>query len=351
MAFLHVPKVSIKGVSACVPGKILENNKYSGFSNDESETIIAATGIERHRIADKNICTSDLCFNAAEKLVSDLNWIKSDIDCLVFVSQTPDYIIPATSCLLQKRLGLKEEIFVLDISLGCSGWVYGLQVLGSLLSFGTLKKGLLLVGDTTLKFCSPEDKSTFPIFGDAGTATALEYDDLNPGFNFHSATDGSNYEALMIPDGGFRNQVSEFSFKMDEIKPGITRNRLNVIMEGLKILSFSITKAPQSIKMLSEEFGIDLRMVDYFVLHQANKFINERIRNKLNLPVEKVPYSLKNYGNTGPGTIPLTMVTEIRHDLRDNRRNIIACGFGVGLSWGSVQFCTDRIICPEIIEI
>lgn len=351
MAFLHVPNVGIKGISACVPKDILENKQYSGFASDEADNIIAAIGIERHRIAGKDVCSSDLCFHAAEKLINELNWVKSDIDCLVFVSQTPDYILPATSCLLQKRLGLKEEVIAFDIALGCSGWIYGSQVLSSLLSHGYLKKGLLLVGDTTLKFCSPEDKSTFPLFGDAGTVTALEYDDSDPGFKFHTATDGNGYEAIFIPDGGFRNQVSDSSFNMVEIKPGIKRNRLQVILDGMNVLTFSITRAPESINMLSEKFNIDLRQIDYFLLHQANKFINERIRNKLKLPVEKVPYSLKNYGNTGPGTIPLTMVTEISQDLRNSRRNIIASGFGVGLSWGSVQFFTENIVCPEIIEI
>jgi 3-oxoacyl-[acyl-carrier-protein] synthase-3 len=351
MAFLPVQNVGIRGISACVPKDILENKKYSGFAKGESEAIIAAIGIERHRIASLDICSSDLCFHAAEKLISDLNWIKSEIDCLVFVSQTPDYILPATSCLLQSRLGLKEDIIAFDIPLGCSGWIYGLEVLASLLSHGTLKKGLLLAGDTTLKFCSSEDKSTFPLFGDAGTATALEYDHSGPGFKFHSGTDGKGFDAILIPEGGFRNPVSESSFKKVEIKPGIKRNRLQVILEGMKVLSFSISKAPESINKLAANFGIDLSQVDYLVLHQANQFINERIRNKLNLPVEKVPYSLKNYGNTGPGSIPLTMITELSQDLANNKRSIIACGFGVGLSWGTVHFVSDRIVCPEIIEI
>lgn len=351
MAFLHIPHVDIKGISACVPKTVLDNKQYSGFASGESETIITAIGIERHRMAGKHICASDLCFHAAEKLINNLNWVKSDIDCLIFVSQTPDYILPATSCLLQNRLGLKEDVIALDISLGCSGWIYGLQVLASLLSHGYLNKGLLLVGDTTLKFCSPEDKSTFPLFGDAGTATALEYDNSALGFKFHSATNGNGYDAIIIPDGGFRNQVSDSSFKMIEIKPGIKRNRLQVILNGMNVLSFSISKAPESIKMLSEKFEIDLQEIDYFLFHQANLFINERIRSKLNLPARKVPSSLKNYGNTGPATIPLTMVTEIGQDLCNYKRNIIACGFGVGLSWGSVQFYAKNIICSEIIEI
>jgi 3-oxoacyl-[acyl-carrier-protein] synthase III len=351
MAFLHIPDVRLTGLSACVPGRILENSQYPGFTTEEAQKFIASTGVERHRIAEKNVCTSDLCCHAAERLIADLRWAKDEIDCLIFVTQTPDYILPATSCLLQERLGLKEGIFVLDISLGCTGWVYGLQVLSSLLSYGQLKKGLLLVGDTMLKPCSIEDKSTFPLFGDAGTATALEYSREAEGFRFHNATDGKGYEAIIITDGGYRNEVKPSSFEMVEIEPGIKRNRLQTILDGMNVFSFGISKAPESVNQLSGKFGIDLYQVDYFLFHQANLFMNEKIRKKLKLPAEKVPYSLKNFGNTSSATIPLTMVTEIGNDLKATYRSIIACGFGVGLSWGTVQFFTNKIVCSEIIEI
>jgi 3-oxoacyl-[acyl-carrier-protein] synthase-3 len=350
MAFLHIPNVSMKGLSACVPERILENKLYPGYATiEEAEMIMAAIGIERRRISDLNVCTSDLCCTAAERLINDLKWDKSKIDCLIFVTQTPDYILPATSCSLQNRLGLKEDTFVLDISLGCSGWIYGLKVLSSLLSHGYMRRGLLLVGETLSKICSPEDKSTYPLFGDAGTATAIEFKDGSPGFKFHTATDGRGYKDLIIYDGGYRNQVSASSLEMFEIKPGIKRNKLHMVLDGMNILSFSISRAPESIIQISEKFGIGLEAVDYFLFHQANLFINERIRNKLKLPIEKVPYSLRNYGNTGSATIPLTMITEIGHDLRNNKRDIIACGFGGGLSWGSAHFFTEGIICSELI--
>lgn len=351
MAFLEIPNVSIKGLSACVPKSVLENKHYRGFLADEADKIIETIGIERRRIAGEEICASDLCFHAAEKLISDMNWDRSDIDCLVLITQTPDYTVPPTSYLLQKRLGLKEEVFLLDITQGCSGWVYGLQVISSLLSHGSMKKGLLLAGDTLLRFCSPEDKTTWPLFGDAGTVTALEYDSAGKGFVFHAAADGGKYDAIIIPGGGYRNRLSVTSFEQFEIKPGIKRNSLHVILDGMNVFSFSISRAPETVLKLSERYNIDLHGIDYFLFHQANFFMNERIRIKLKLPAEKVPYSLRNYGNTGPATIPLTMVSEISQDLQAKKMSIIACGFGVGLSWGSVQFDTDRIICSDIIEI
>ena len=351
MAFLHVPNVSIKGLSSCVPKKILENKHYEGFVENERDEILKAIGVEQRRVAVQEVCASDLCFHAAEKLITDLKWEKSDIDCVVMVTQTPDYIFPGTSFLLQNRLGLKEDIFLLDITQGCSGWIYGLQVLSSLLSHGSFRNGLLLAGDTLLKFCSPKDKTTFPLFGDAGTATALVYDTNSEGFKFHTSADGSRFKSIIIPDGGYRNQVSLSSFEESEFSPGVRRNRLQVVLDGMNVFSFSIKRAPETILKLSERYGLDLEKVDYFIFHQANFFMNERIRNKLKLPAEKVPYSLKNYGNTGPATIPLTMVSEISRDLQNKNMNIIACGFGVGLSWGSVQFFTEGVVCSEIIEI
>lgn len=351
MSFLHVQKVSVRGVSTCVPKTIFENSQYTGFSEDEALKFISTTGVVRKRIASPETCTSDLCLAAAEKLIDDLKWAKDEIDCLIFVTQTPDFILPATSCLLQTRLGLTENVFALEISLGCSGWIYGLQVISSLLSHGQLKKGLLLVGDTTLKPCSSEDKSTYPLFGDAGTATALEYDEDSTGLDFHFATDGTGYDSIIIPDGGYRNSVSAESFKMNEIEPGIRRNKLQTVLDGMNVFSFGITKAPESINRLASHFNIELEKVDYFLFHQANFFMNEKIRKKLKLPVEKVPYSLNNFGNTSSATIPLTMCTEISNKLSNSKNKIIACGFGVGLSWGSVYFEASNIICSELVEI
>lgn len=351
MAFIHIPDVRLAGVAACVPKTIIETSEFAGFREDEAEKFISSTGVKKRRIADKNTTTSDLCLKAAERLIYDLKWSCDEIDCLIFVTQTPDYILPATSCILQDRLKLRQDVFALDISLGCSGWIFGLQVITSLLSHGQLKKGLLLVGDTTLKPCSPEDKSTYPLFGDAGTATALEFKNNVSGFKFHTATDGTGFEAIIIPDGGYRNETHMSSFEMMEFEPGIKRNRLQTVLDGMSVFSFGISRAPESVRLLKEKYEIDLDQVDFFLFHQANLFMNEKIRKKLKIPPEKVPYSLNNYGNTSSATIPLTIVTEIKDAVTDNLKNIVACGFGVGLSWGTVQFFTDGIICSELLEI
>ncbi|MBA4323047.1 MAG: ketoacyl-ACP synthase III, partial [Odoribacter sp.] len=175
MAFSKNNDVTIRGVAACVPKRIVENRDYPCFLEGEYEKFVASVGIERRRVVENDVCTSDLCFTAAEKLIMDLGWSKSDIDLLIFVSHTADYKLPATSCILQNRLQLPVGCMTLDISLGCSGYVHGLKVISSLLSSGGMKKGLLLAGNTQSSYASFEDKSVYPLFADAGTATALEF--------------------------------------------------------------------------------------------------------------------------------------------------------------------------------
>jgi len=353
MAFQAVQNVAIRGISACVP-KFRENNRNLDLFGDQIETerFIGATGVEyRHLVKDSDLCSSDLCYNAALKLIEELNWKTEEIDCLIFVSQTPDYILPASACILQNRLGLPQDCYAMDISLGCSGWVYGLSTIASLLANGTMKKGLLLVGDTTSVTKSPEDKSTYPLFGDAGTATAIEYEKSADPMVFHLGTDGRGYEAIIIPDGGFRSFYNDKSFVKEEIEPGIIRHRLHSILNGPAVFTFGISKAPKSVRAVLEHFGIDKDTIDYFVFHQANLYMNEKIRTKLRIESEKVPYSLSEYGNTSSASIPLTLVANLSSELKVNSLKLLACAFGVGLSWASVVFTASEVVCPEVIEV
>ena len=220
MAIFNIPNIVIAGVSACVPRTIERNRDSALLDEDEKEKLIASIGVEEKRVADDRTATSDLCFEAAEQLIADLEWNKADIEVLIFVSQTPDYILPATSCILQERLGLSQECYAVDISLGCSGWVYGLSTIASIMSAGQLHKGLLLVGDTAMKLGSSLDKSYFPLFGDAGTVTALEYEAGNRGMTFHTATDGSGKEAILIPEGGYRIPFNTSTLRLQNVGGG-----------------------------------------------------------------------------------------------------------------------------------
>lgn len=348
MAFLKVKNVAVKGISACVPtntDRIEDIYRWPG-----KESFLNTIGIYGRRRANEGVTSSDLCVEAAERLITELGWNKDEIESLIFVSQTPDYLQPATSAIVQNRLGLPETCFAIDISLGCSGWVYAMSVLTALMSSGTIKKGLLLAGDTTTKLISSEDKSVWPLFGDAGTATALEYDSDADPIRYIFNTDGNGAETIMIKDGGARNPFCEESLKYIDYGDDKIRNGMQTGLDGMDVFSFGITKAPKSVKQLCERFEIDMEGIDIFTFHQANMMMNEMIRKKLKIPAEKCPYCMAEFGNTSCASIPLTLVAKERGRLEKEKLRHIACGFGVGLSWGTINFTTNKICVPELIE-
>jgi len=352
MSYQQISNIRIDGIAACVPSRCEENSTLNLFnSSDEYEKFVATTGIERRHVVEPGMCTSDLCFAAAEKLLSELQWDRTEIECLIFVSQTPDYKLPATACILQSRLGLSKECMSFDIALGCSGWIYGLTTISSILSASHIQKGLLLVGDTVTVTKSPLDKSTYPLFGDAGTATAVSYNKDAADIRACLYTDGANYEAIMIEDGGCRNPVNPASFEITEYENGVKRNKLQSILDGTSVFTFGISKAPQCVNNLIEHFTIEKDSIDYFIFHQANMLMNEKIRTKLKLPEEKVPYILKDFGNSSSASIPLTIVVTLKELAGDSTLKMIACGFGVGLSWGAIAFELEKIVCCKLIEL
>jgi 3-oxoacyl-[acyl-carrier-protein] synthase-3 len=352
MAYQKIKQVRISGIAACVPGKSEENKSLSFFSRPgDYERFVATTGIERRRLAEAGVCTSDLCYVAAQKLIDELGWEKSEIGCLVFVTQTPDYVLPATSCILQERLGLSKDTMAMDISLGCSGWVYGLTTIASLVAQGSMRKALLLVGDTVSVTKSSKDKTTYPMFGDAGTATALEFDPEAPDIDACLFTDGGRHEVIMIRDGGYRHPFSSDSLVEREYENGGIRNNLQSYLDGTSVFTFGISQAPQCVSRLLSHCGIAGNDVDLYVFHQANLLMNEKIRMKMKIPPEKVPYVLKDFGNTSSASIPLALVVKEAAALRSRSLQIVACGFGVGLSWGAVHFKTDSVVCCDLLEL
>ncbi len=351
MAFLTVNNISIKGMAATVPASFEKNMDYDWISITEREMLVKTTGIEKRHIASDAICTSDMCMASAEKLITDLKIDKDDIEILIFVSQSPDYFLPATSIILQDKLGLKKTTLAFDIQLGCSGYVYGLSVIGSLMANGKLKKGLLLVGDKSSFSQSKKDKSTYPIFSDAGTATLLQYDENAETMHFNLQSDGSGHQAIIIPDGGVRSPWNKNSDDVVKIEEGIERSRRNLVIDGVEVFNFSIREAPLNVKDLLEKTGTTIDDYEYFIFHQANKLMNETIRKKLKLTPEKVPYSLNEFGNTSSASIPLTIVSQIGEILKDKKSKMVFSAFGVGLSWASMNITLDHIHCPKLIVI
>ena len=350
MALLSVPAVRVAGLSAAVPRNRVNNADYGWISKKERESLIKNIGVETRRVAEKGVTTADLCVPAAEKLIGELGWDRKEIELLVFVSQSRDYLVPTTACIVQDRLGLSHNCMAYDVGLGCSGYVYGLSLTASMMQTGIIRKALLMVGDISTLTTSYRDKSTYPLFGDAGTVTALEYVPGAPSMEFNLQTDGSGYDALIIRDGGARHEMSRKSFDFKQYGKGIHRSRLHLELNGIEVFNFSLREVVPNINTLLKHANRTLADVDFVVFHQANRLINETLRKMLRLEKEKVPYSIRDYGNTSGASVPLTMVTELSEQLRGGRVRFMLTAFGVGLSWGSVLLETDRIVCPPLIE-
>lgn len=350
MAFLEINNVSIKGFSACVPKKVEENRDLPFYGPGEAESVIAATGIERRHIALDDVTASDLCVKAAEVLIGDLGWEKTSIDLLAFVTQNPDYLNQPNSFVCHDRLDLGENTMCLDFFHGCPGWVVALSSVLSMMQNGRVKRALLMAGDTASKEQSANNREERPLFGDAGTVTALEFDEYASTIKFNIGTNSKDGRAITHLEGGFRNP-----YTLDSLKKLLDR-RAGILpidedgdkMDSMDVFGFAITKAPKSVKRLCSEYDINIEEIDKLVLHQANKLIMLNIAKRLKVPMEKVPLGLRNFGNTTSASIPLSIVSECADDLRRKKQKILACGFGTGLAWGSVYFETDNVICSNI---
>lgn len=344
MALLEFKNVRIAGISAGVPKNVISNLEATDISKDyDAAAFVETTGVKERRFGDYT--ASDLSFAAAEKLINDLGWEKSEIDALIFVSQHADYILPATACTLQERLGLSKQCYAMDIALGCSGWVYGLSSVCALVSNGGIKKALLLCGDAKRRA-----KFDDALFGYAGTATALVYDETANSIKFELGTDGSGFDAIITLDGGARNQFTPESLIPEDVE-GRMQNRLQSRMKGMDVFSFAITTVPKSIKKMAANYGFDYNEYDYLLLHQANKKINDYIAKKLKFTEEKVPSCLYNFGNTSSASIPLTIVTQLKGKVENKPTKFLCCGFGVGLSWGTVAIDSENIVISDLVEV
>ena len=339
-------------MSAAVPKHIIKNREYTKvFSAQEANEIVDKTGIEERRFADAETCSSDLCFAAAEKLIADNNINREEIDLLVFISQTPDYRMPATSCTLQHRLGLPNSTIAFDITLGCSAFIYGLSVVYGMMERSGLRKALLLDGETRSKVYSPRDRRSAFLFGDGGVAALIERDPKFGKSTFSMNTDGSRADLIMIPAGGYRKMSSAETVVekvIDEF--GNMRSEEQGYMRGGDVFNFVIREIPRDIKNTVAFAGKDMEYFDYVVFHQANNFINSYISKKMKLTPGKIPSTIAKFGNTSSVSVPLTIVSELQ-DKMDGKKELLLTAFGVGMTWatGIVPFVDCKI--SEIVEV
>jgi 3-oxoacyl-[acyl-carrier-protein] synthase-3 len=352
MAVSKISGVRITGIACAVPEKrqtlmddVLE------FSREEIEKISKNTGVMHRHISPEGMCTSDLCHAASEKLFEELDIDRESIDALIFVSQTPDYFLPATSCVLQFRLNLTTDCAAFDVNLGCSGYPYGIWLASNLIFSGSAKKVLLLAGDTCNYKVSNLDRGSALLFGDAGTATILESCDKAEQMTFVLGTDGSGCNNLIIPAGSFRNPSTEVTRTSNERENGNIRSDENLYMNGAEIFTFTLRVVAPMVKTLLKESGSAIEDIDYFVMHQANSFILKHLTKKLKLPSEKVPIAMENFGNTSSASIPMTLKDALSTMLKNEDLRLVLAGFGVGYSWAAVELQLNKIVMPDLVLV
>lgn len=352
MAILTFNGVGITALSAAIPQHTIHNYEYTEFfPADQVKDVVDKIGIYERRFADQETCSSDLCYAAAEKLFEDNNINREEIDLLIFISQTPDYRMPATSVILQHRLKLSESCIAFDINLGCSAFLYGLSVAYSMMQTGKIRKALILDGETRSKVYSPKDRRSAFIFGDGGIAALIECNNKFSYSWFSLNSDGSRSDLIMIPAGGYRHMSSTETLKekiVDEY--GNIRSDEQGYMRGGDVFNFVIREIPKDIKKTLQYACKTQDDFNFIVLHQANNFINSYITKKMKLNPEKIPSSISKFGNTSSVSLPLTIVSELKDKLQGENLLLLSA-FGVGMTWGTgiVPFVDCKI--SNIVEV
>lgn len=329
-------KASIRDIAAYLPETVLDNAALAGmYEGWSAEKIESKTGIAERRISDPNELSSDMAVKAGEALFARGSCEPADIDYILLCTQSPDYFLPTTACLVQDRLGIPTSAGALDFNLGCSGYIYGLGLAKGLVETGQAKKVLLITSETYSKFIHPMDRSVRAIFGDAAAATlieAIESNDERIG-PFLYGTDGRGAPNLIVPTGGIREPQTEESGKAVDDGTGSIRSRDNIYMNGPEIFTFTIKTVPAAVNLLLQKAACTVEEVDRFVFHQANAYMLQHLQKKCGIPADRFPIKMKSCGNTVSSTIPL-VIQELREsgELRPGM-NLMLVGFGVGYSW------------------
>lgn len=331
--------VAIDAIATYLPEHILEMDSLKDLFGEENVKVVQnATGIERVHVAAPEQTASDECFEAAELLLEKEHIDRSTIDGLVFVSQTFDHIAPATSIILQGRLGLSQDTVCFDTSFGCSGYINGVFQAASMISSGACKRVLLLAGDTTTKMVNKKDRPHVMVFGDCGSATLLSYCE-GKDMSVHICSNGDEYKTVIVPAGGFRMPCSDETKKEFSDENGNIRTLENLAMDGDAVFNFIVHCGQDSIKKMLEYTGWNKDDVDFYALHQATKFTLSYLRKRLKISPDKAPINIANYGNTGPTTIPLALTDVCNNENGMDSsafKKVIMSAYGVGLSWGTI---------------
>jgi len=315
-----------------LPETVITNDDLAKeFPEWSSDKIEKKIGIRERHIVKEDETALDLALITGKKILK--NYDKDKIDFLLFCTQSPEYYLPSGACILQDRLGLKTDIGALDYNLGCSGFVYGLAMAKSLINSNIAKNILLITSETYTKHIHPKDKSNRTIFGDAAAAVIIEKSEKEQIGEFVLGTDGSGYKNLIVPNGGLRNRYDINSLEIDD-DSGSIRTDNNLYMNGPDIFNFTIKAVPNVVAETLEKNNTTLEEIDYIIFHQANKYMNEYLRKKINIPKDKFYLNLLHTGNTVSATIPIAIKDCLDNNIIKKGDKILIVGFGVGYSWG-----------------
>jgi 3-oxoacyl-[acyl-carrier-protein] synthase-3 len=343
MAVTQTRAGKIRAICSSVPERVFDNlTETTAFDPKEVEKVVRMAGVRRRYVASDRICSSDLCATAAKRLLDHLEWDPKSIDALIFVTQTQDYLLPSTACLVQHWLGLADGCAAFDVGLGCSGYPYGLWLASMMVSTGGFKRVLMLHGETPTRFSDKSDRSVALLFGDAGSATAVEAepDDGPTPWWFSLHTDGSGWRDLIIEGGGFRDR-----FPADPKKNFVSMN-------GAGIFNFAIRAVPSVIEETLVASSTDSATIDYFILHQSNLFIMRHLAQKMKIPQDKIPLSIQEFGSAGGPSIALTITQGKLTRPSDRALRLLLVGYGVGLSWGTalVSLAPDAVLDHVVVS-
>ena len=355
--------IKVSGMSLVLPPKeisIFDELQYYGNSEKKAERAHKMAGFWKRRVADSDVTSADLGVQAAENLISSMSLDKASIEAMVFVVQQPDYFGPCTSYAMHNRLGLSKNCYVTDLVQGCVGWCFGLLTAFQMVASGTFKSVLLVNADTPTRGLKASDRINAPLFGDAGCATVVEYEENAPEVIFNLDTFSDGYEAIislcMGPWGGRLNldircpeELAKLT-EMFETKNGRTACLAEGYMDGPAVFEFSTQRAPENIKALMEEMGTSPESYDLLALHQANKQIIQTVGGNAGFPLDKVPFSgFENFGNNTMCSIPATLLQEKGEVLRNGGAvRALACGFGNGLVVCSIDLSLAGLKCADM---
>lgn len=325
--------IALRGIVTAMPETVSENSALAGaFGGDVMAKIIAATGIERRPVTMTHT-VSDLATIAGEALLERLGWERETIGLVIVVTQTPDYPLPSTACVLQNKLKLATSVAALDVNLGCSGYVYGLSVATAMMRAGGISRALLVAGDITTRMISDSNRALAPLFGDAVAVTALEIDETAR-LSFDLGSDGTGAPYLISRTGGLA-------------EPGAPE----LFMDGTQVMAFSLKQVAPSIARALEAAGLTIEAMDHVILHQANAMMLKTLGHKIKARDEQMVYAVRDYGNTSSTSIPLAICDHLTAKPAEGEQTFLLCGFGVGWSWSTAVWTTTAPAVHDIIRV